>query len=199
MPGLTPVGVHGQSRQSRCRAGHERGPGSGPQARPRSLRITRSAGTGGHRRRPSTRSRSSAEALYVGVDSFFNTDRESASSRWRRARLPAIYYCREFVEAGGLMTYGPNYPELYRRAADYVDQHSQGRRSQPICRSSSRPNSSSSSTSRPPRRSASKFRRPLLAPRRRGDRMRRREFITLLGGAAARGRSRRARSSRRCR
>ena len=39
----------------------------------------------------------------------------------------------------------------------------------------------------------------LLARRRRGDRMKRREFITLLGGAAARGRSRRARSSRRCR
>jgi putative ABC transport system substrate-binding protein len=28
---------------------------------------------------------------------------------------------REYVEAGGLMSYGPNFPDLYRRAADYVD------------------------------------------------------------------------------
>jgi putative ABC transport system substrate-binding protein len=37
------------------------------------------------------------------------------------ARLPAIYNAKEHVEAGGLMSYGPNYPDLYRRAAEYVD------------------------------------------------------------------------------
>ena len=36
-------------------------------------------------------------------------------------RLPAIYGSASIVEAGGLMTYGPNFPDLYRRAADYVD------------------------------------------------------------------------------
>jgi len=34
--------------------------------------------------------------------------------------MPAIFWRREFVEAGGLMSYGTIYPELYRRAADYV-------------------------------------------------------------------------------
>jgi len=37
------------------------------------------------------------------------------------ARLPTIYYFREYVEVGGLMSYGPNIPDLFRRAADYVD------------------------------------------------------------------------------
>jgi putative ABC transport system substrate-binding protein len=37
------------------------------------------------------------------------------------ARLPAIYGQREYVEAGGLMSYGPNFPELFRRVGDYVD------------------------------------------------------------------------------
>ena len=36
-------------------------------------------------------------------------------------RLPTIYNVREFVEAGGLMSYGPNFPDLFRRAADFVD------------------------------------------------------------------------------
>ncbi len=38
-----------------------------------------------------------------------------------RYHLPAVYPQREFVEAGGLMAYGPNYPDLLRRAAHYVD------------------------------------------------------------------------------
>jgi putative ABC transport system substrate-binding protein len=37
------------------------------------------------------------------------------------ARLPVMHGVREYVEAGGLMSYGPNFPELFRRAADYVD------------------------------------------------------------------------------
>jgi putative ABC transport system substrate-binding protein len=37
------------------------------------------------------------------------------------ARVPAIFNAREHVEAGALMSYGPNFAELYRRAADFVD------------------------------------------------------------------------------
>jgi putative ABC transport system substrate-binding protein len=35
-------------------------------------------------------------------------------------RIPTIYAAREFVEAGGLIAYGPSFPDLYRRAASYV-------------------------------------------------------------------------------
>jgi putative ABC transport system substrate-binding protein len=37
------------------------------------------------------------------------------------ARLPTTHAFREWVETGGLMSYGPNFPDLFRRAADYVD------------------------------------------------------------------------------
>ena len=37
------------------------------------------------------------------------------------ARLPTMHGIREYVEAGGLMSYGPNFPDLFRRAADFVD------------------------------------------------------------------------------
>ena len=37
------------------------------------------------------------------------------------ARLPTIFSTREYVQAGALMSYGPNYPDLFRRSADYVD------------------------------------------------------------------------------
>jgi putative tryptophan/tyrosine transport system substrate-binding protein len=36
-------------------------------------------------------------------------------------RLPTMYNVREFVDAGGLMSYGPNFLDLYRRTADFVD------------------------------------------------------------------------------
>ena len=37
------------------------------------------------------------------------------------ARLPTMLNAEEYVEAGGLLSYGPNFPDLYRRAAEYVD------------------------------------------------------------------------------
>jgi putative ABC transport system substrate-binding protein len=43
-------------------------------------------------------------------------------------RLPTISGPREFVEAGGLMAYGPHYPDLFRRAATYVDKVLKGAR-----------------------------------------------------------------------
>jgi putative ABC transport system substrate-binding protein len=61
------------------------------------------------------------EALYVCNDPLVNTNRVRMNTLALAARLPAIYGFRELVEAGGLMSYGPNYSDLFRRAADYVD------------------------------------------------------------------------------
>jgi putative ABC transport system substrate-binding protein len=44
-----------------------------------------------------------------------------------KRRLPAIYDRREFVDDGGLMSYGTNFPDLFRRAATYVDEILKGR------------------------------------------------------------------------
>ena len=38
-----------------------------------------------------------------------------------KSRIPALYGAMEFVQAGGLMSYGPSYPEMFRRGANYVD------------------------------------------------------------------------------
>ena len=61
------------------------------------------------------------EALYVCNDPLVNTNRVRMNTLALAARLPAIYGFRELVEAGGLMSYGPNYSDLFRRAADCVD------------------------------------------------------------------------------
>src|ERR1043166_7593248 len=39
----------------------------------------------------------------------------------RHYQIPAIYDTREFVDSGGLMSYGPDFADMYRRAADYAD------------------------------------------------------------------------------
>jgi putative ABC transport system substrate-binding protein len=62
-----------------------------------------------------------AEALYVVGDSLIGTHRVRVSTLALAARLPTMYGAWEFVQAGGLMSYGPNFPDLYRRAADFVD------------------------------------------------------------------------------
>jgi putative tryptophan/tyrosine transport system substrate-binding protein len=62
-----------------------------------------------------------ADALYVGADAVVNTNRIRVSILALGARLPTMHGIREHVEVGGLLSYGPNFPDLFRRAADLVD------------------------------------------------------------------------------
>jgi ABC-type uncharacterized transport system substrate-binding protein len=62
-----------------------------------------------------------ADALHVFGDPLLATNRIRINTLAQGARLPTIYNYREFVAAGGLMSYGPNFPDLFRRAAEYVD------------------------------------------------------------------------------
>ena len=63
-----------------------------------------------------------ADALYViGSDPLIVTKRVSISTLAAAARLPTVHSTREYVEAGGLLSYGPNYAHLFWRAGNYVD------------------------------------------------------------------------------
>ena len=62
-----------------------------------------------------------ADALYVCADPLVFTNRIRVNTLAQGARLPTMYLLGEYVEAGGLMSYGPSVPDLYRRAADFVD------------------------------------------------------------------------------
>jgi putative tryptophan/tyrosine transport system substrate-binding protein len=57
------------------------------------------------------------DALYVASAPLLTTNRVRSLA----ARLPTMHSFREWVEAAGLMSYGPNFPDLFRRAADLVD------------------------------------------------------------------------------
>ncbi|MGA7680458.1 MAG: ABC transporter substrate-binding protein, partial [Pseudolabrys sp.] len=60
-------------------------------------------------------------ALLTLVDPFTRENRQRIVDFAAQRRLPAIYESREFVDAGGLVSYGPSLPALQRRAADYVN------------------------------------------------------------------------------
>jgi len=62
-----------------------------------------------------------AQALYVASDPLLYANRVRINTLALGARLPTMHATREYVEAGGLMSYGANYPDLFRRAGDYVD------------------------------------------------------------------------------
>ena len=62
-----------------------------------------------------------ADALYLGPDPLMNTNRTRVNILAVGARLPTMQGAREYVEAGGLMSYGPNFPDQFRRVADFVD------------------------------------------------------------------------------
>ena len=62
-----------------------------------------------------------ADALYVVGDAFVQANRTRIITFSLSARLPTIVGIREFVQAGALMSYGPNFPDQFRRAAELVD------------------------------------------------------------------------------
>jgi putative ABC transport system substrate-binding protein len=65
--------------------------------------------------------RVSADALLVLLDPLFMQQRVRLVELTATSRLPAMYSLREDVEMRALMAYGPNFPDLFRRAATYVD------------------------------------------------------------------------------
>jgi ABC-type uncharacterized transport system substrate-binding protein len=62
-----------------------------------------------------------ADALYVGADPLVNSSRVRINILALGARLPTMHGFREAVEVGALLSYGPNFADLFRRAADYAD------------------------------------------------------------------------------
>ena len=62
-----------------------------------------------------------ADVLYVCADPLVTTNRIRINTLALGARLPTMHGIREYAEAGGLMSYGASFPDLFRRSADYVD------------------------------------------------------------------------------
>ena len=61
------------------------------------------------------------QALYVSQSPVFLHRRAEIIGRVASLRLPAMYFFREFVQSGGLLSYGSDLPDMYRRAGVYID------------------------------------------------------------------------------
>jgi putative ABC transport system substrate-binding protein len=64
--------------------------------------------------------RQGAQAIFVFPDAYFTGHREQPVAAVARVGLPAVYHFREFAQAGGLMSYGANFPGAFRLAGAYV-------------------------------------------------------------------------------
>jgi putative ABC transport system substrate-binding protein len=72
--------------------------------------------------------RAGAQALFVSPGPTFFSGRTEITALAARLRLPSIYGYREFTDAGGLMSYGPNLPDIYRQSARLVGKILKGER-----------------------------------------------------------------------
>jgi putative ABC transport system substrate-binding protein len=59
-------------------------------------------------------------ALMVGADPFFDTRRDKLTGLALRHKLPTMFQFREYTQAGGLMSYGINLPDVYRQVGTYT-------------------------------------------------------------------------------
>jgi len=123
-----------------------------------------------------------ADAIVVSADAFFFLRREQITALAARYVVPTIYELQGFVDAGGLISYGPNVAALRRQVGIYNRENPQGGQAGgPADPATDKVRSGAKSqdcqSARPHRASVDTH------PRRRGDRMRRREFITLLGAS----------------
>jgi ABC-type uncharacterized transport system substrate-binding protein len=75
-----------------------------------------------------TATKQHADAVLVLPSAVFNTHRKQIADLAKKSRLPAIFYAPEWVEDGGLVSYGVSFTDLYRRAATYVDKILKGRK-----------------------------------------------------------------------
>ena len=142
--------------------------------------------------------RASNGGLIVTASALAVVHRELIVALAARHKLPAVYYRRYFVTSGGLISYGPDVVDQFRRAAGYVDRILKGEKPADL-----------------PVQAPTKYELvinlktakalgldvPAIAarPRRRGDRMKTARVHHAARRRGGRGRSRRARSSRRCR
>jgi putative ABC transport system substrate-binding protein len=85
------------------------------------LQVVEARGPEDFDRAFSDMTRARADAVTVQSTNIFFIERRRLVDLAAKNRLPAIYVAREFVDAGGLMSYAPNVADLFRRAATYVD------------------------------------------------------------------------------
>jgi putative ABC transport system substrate-binding protein len=71
---------------------------------------------------------SNVQALLNAGDTVVSSQRARLVAEAAKRRIPALYENREYVDVGGLMSYGPNFPKLHRLAAEYVDKILRGAR-----------------------------------------------------------------------
>ena len=123
IPGVTRVAVLWQPGDLGERAEQDALRGAEVAARALGLRLqfVEARGPGDFGRAFSEMSRARAGALTLLPSAGLYSERRRLVDLAAKKRLPAVYTSREFVDAGGLMSYGPNIADLFRRAATYVD------------------------------------------------------------------------------